>query len=40
MATMGNKYVIDIENTGEEIATSSLNMTFASAVPKRDRIKI
>lgn len=31
---------MEIENTGVEIATSSLNITFASAVPKSDRIKI
>jgi len=29
-----------MENTGEEIETSSLNITLAIAVPKKARIKI
>ena len=30
---------MEIEKTGDEIATKSLNMTFARAVPKKARIK-
>ena len=32
--------MIEIENTGEDIETNSLNMTFAIAVPKRAKIKM
>lgn len=32
--------MIEIENTGEEIETNSLNITLAIAVPKKAKIKI
>ena len=32
--------MIDEENTGEEMATSSLNTTLAMAVPKKAKTKI
>ena len=32
--------MIEIEKTGEEIATNSLNITFANAVPNKAKMKI
>ena len=40
MATIGSRYVMEIEKTGVEIETSSLNITFAKAVPNKERMNM
>ena len=37
MAIKGIKYVTELENIGEEICTSLLNIVFARAVPITER---